>query len=61
METEVYTGGSYEIQHLGKSIQNMARQIKRLMDDIVAEHESKRKANLILYSPRSIPISFIIP
>ena len=27
---------AYEIQHLGKSIQNMARQIKRLMDDIVA-------------------------
>ena len=31
-------------------------QIKRLMDDIVAEHESKRKnASLIRYSPRSIP------
>lgn len=44
LETEVYTGGSYEIQHLGKSIQNMARQIRRLMDDIVAEHESKRKS-----------------
>ncbi len=44
LETEVNTGGSYEIQHLGKSIQNMARQIKRLMDDIVAEHESKRKS-----------------
>ena len=29
---------------MGKSIQNMARQIKRLMDDIVAEHESKRKS-----------------
>ena len=46
LETEVYTGGSYEIQHLGKSIQNMARQIKRLMDDIVAEHESKRKQRI---------------
>ena len=40
----VYIGGSYEIQHLGNSIQNMARQIRRLMDDIVAEHESKRKS-----------------
>ena len=29
--------------HLGTSIQNMATQIRRLMDDIVAEHESKRK------------------
>lgn len=43
LETEVYSGGSYEIRHLGTSIQNMARQIKRLMDDIVAEHESKRR------------------
>ena len=32
------------LQHLGASIQNMARQIRRLMDDIVAEHESKRKS-----------------
>ena len=44
LETEVRSGGSYEIQHLGNSIQNMARQIGRLMDDIVAEHESKRKS-----------------
>ena len=44
LETNVYAGGSYEIQHLGNSIQNMARQIRRLMDDIVAEHESKRKS-----------------
>ena len=43
LETEVHAEGSYEIQHLGASIQNMARQIRRLMDDIVAEHESKRK------------------
>ncbi len=44
LEANVYAGGSYEIQHLGNSIQNMARQIRRLMDDIVAEHESKRKS-----------------
>ena len=43
LETEVSIGGSYEIRHLGASIQNMARQIRRLMEDIVAEHESKRK------------------
>ncbi len=43
LETEVYVGGSYEIRHLGTSIQNMATQIRQLMDDIVAEHESKRK------------------
>lgn len=44
LETRVSSGGSYEIQHLGASIQNMARQIRRLMDDIVTEHESKRKS-----------------
>ena len=43
LEMEVRSGGSYEIQHLGTSIQNMARQIRKLMNDIVAEHESKRR------------------
>ena len=43
LETEVYVGGSYEIRHLGTSIRNMTTQIRHLMDDIVAEHESKRK------------------
>lgn len=44
LDTEVYTGGSYELRHLGRSIGHMAGQIKVLMDDIVAEHESKRKS-----------------
>lgn len=44
LDTEVYTGGSYEIQHLGHSIGDMAKRIQALMDDIVAEHESKRKS-----------------
>ena len=44
LDTEVYTGGSYEIQHLGRSIGDMAKRIKALMQDIVAEHESKRKS-----------------
>ena len=43
LETPVYIGGSYEIQHLGTSINNMARQIRVLMNDIVTEHEAKRK------------------
>ena len=46
LETVIYVGGTYEIQHLGTSIQNMARQIQSLMEDIVAEHESKRKSEL---------------
>ena len=44
LDTEVYTGGSYELQHLGRSIGDMAKRIKKLMQDIVAEHESKRKS-----------------
>lgn len=44
LDTEVYMGGSYEIRHLGRSIGDMAGQIKVLMNDIVAEHESKRKS-----------------
>ncbi len=44
LDTQVYTGGSYEIRHLGRSIGDMASRIKTLMEDIVAEHESKRKS-----------------
>ncbi len=44
LDTQVYTGGSYEIQHLGRSIGGMARRIQALMNDIVAEHESKMKS-----------------
>ena len=44
LDTEVYTGGSYEIQHLGRSIGDMAKRIKALMEDIVTEHEYKRKS-----------------
>lgn len=44
LDTPVYSGGSYEIRHLGTSIQKMAEQIKVLMEDIVIEHESKRKS-----------------
>ena len=43
LQTPVYIGGSYEIQHLGTSISNMAKQIRVLMNDIVTEHEAKRK------------------
>ena len=44
LDQEVDIGGSYEIQHLGRSIGDMAHRIKELMEDIVAEHESKRKS-----------------
>ena len=44
LDAQIYIGGSYEIRHLGRSIRDMARQIRVLMDDIVAEHESKRRS-----------------
>lgn len=44
LDTEISVGGSYEIQHLGRSIREMAQQIQKLMRDIVVEHESKRKS-----------------
>ena len=44
LDTEIYMGGSYEIQHLGRSIGDMAKRIKVLMNDIVVEHEAKRKS-----------------
>ncbi|MFV0341657.1 MAG: sensor histidine kinase, partial [Anaerocolumna sp.] len=43
---QIYEGGTYEIQHLGKSIKKMANQIRNLMKDMVEEHESKRKNEL---------------
>lgn len=43
LDAPVYMGGSYEILHLGKSIGDMAAQIRLLMKDIVSEHEAKRK------------------
>lgn len=44
LDTEIAIGGPYEIRHLGRSIRDMARQIRVLMEDIVREHESKRKS-----------------
>ena len=46
LNVEIAIGGSYEIQHLGKTIRSMVAQMRNLMDDIVAEQESKRKSEL---------------
>ncbi len=43
LNAQVDAEGSYEIRHLGQSVQNMAKQIQVLMADIVSEHEKKRK------------------
>lgn len=44
LDADIYMGGSYEVQHLGKSVQDMKYRIKGLMQDIVTEHEEKRKS-----------------
>ena len=43
LNAKVDAEGSYEIRHLGQSVQNMAKQIQVLMADIESEHEKKRK------------------
>lgn len=45
-EAPIYIGGSYEIRHLGKAIRSLVAQMRRLMDDIVQEQESKRRSEL---------------
>lgn len=46
LSAKVEVNGFYEVRHLGKSVQRMAKQIKKLMKDIIIEHESKRKSEL---------------
>ena len=46
LDVQIAIGGSYEIQHLGKTIRSMVTQMRKLMDDIVIEQESKRKSEL---------------
>lgn len=45
-EAPIYIGGSYEIRHLGSAIRSLVAQMRRLMDDIVQEQESKRRSEL---------------
>ncbi|OOM74928.1 sensor histidine kinase [Clostridium sp. BL-8] len=45
-DVEILISGSYEVQHLGKAIKSMVNQMHLLMDNIMAEQESKRKSEL---------------
>lgn len=45
-EADIYVGGSQEIQHLGRSIQQMVLQLRQLTNDIVAEQTQKQKSEL---------------
>ncbi len=46
VDITVSESGSYEVQHLAKTIRSMVSQMRNLMDDIVMEQESKRKSEL---------------
>lgn len=43
---DIAIGGSHEIQHLGKTIKSMVKQMHKLMGDIVYEQELKRQREL---------------
>lgn len=45
-ESDIYIGGSQEVQHLGRAVSNMIEQRNRLMDNVVEEQEAKRKSEL---------------
>lgn len=44
LDADIYMGGSPEVHNLGKSVKDMSLRIKGLMEDIVKEHESKRRS-----------------
>lgn len=44
LDLNIYIGGSYEIQHLGRTITSVVLQMHKLMDEIVVEQEKKRKS-----------------
>ena len=46
MNPDIYTGGSMEVEHLGKTLRSTVAQIQQLMEDIVVEQEEKRKSEL---------------
>lgn len=56
----VYIGGSYEIRHLGKSISDMAGQIRLLMQVLCVCMTQNESRSLTRCSRRSIRISSII-
>ena len=43
---DIYIGGSYEIRHLGKSVQKSYEEIEHLMTEIVAQQNKRRRSEL---------------
>lgn len=46
LDARITIQGTYEIRHLGKTLQKMADNMRKLMDDIVKEQEGKRKSEM---------------
>lgn len=42
----IYIGGSHELMHLGRTINSMVKQMRKLMDDMVKEQRDKRRSEL---------------
>ncbi len=45
-QSDIYIGGSLEVEHLGRTLASTLEQSRRLMEDIVVEQEEKRKSEL---------------
>ncbi len=48
LDVKIQSSGVYEIQMLSNAIEKMESNLKQLMDDIVQEHEAKRKSDLMI-------------
>ncbi|MDD6065293.1 MAG: sensor histidine kinase [Firmicutes bacterium] len=46
LDLKVHTSGSFEVYHLGRSIQKMSVKIRQLMQEVIREQEEKRKSEL---------------
>lgn len=46
LNIDINISGSYEIEHLAKTLRSVVSQLRQLMDDIVVEQEQKRKSEL---------------
>lgn len=45
-DTKILISGTYEVRHLGNTLQKMVENMKQLMRDIVKEQEGKRKSEI---------------
>lgn len=45
-EGEIYIGGTPEIEHLGRTIQSMVNEMRKLTEEMVREQKEKRKSEL---------------